>query len=160
MGSSVASFLVRRGGGQAPQMYRQKKICNLYARGSASKTYIFQVSKYICIHTINAVPFYYLWHGAIIMTKQYSLRKIYEYASELRKFSHFHILKLLFPSIFCWYLIWYFVSEKFSGLKLHLHILYNKYSFLLLLMVWHYVYKKHTNIVKIYVYASERNERA
>ena len=31
------------------------------------------------------------------------LRKITEYASELRKFSLFYILKLLFPSIFCWY---------------------------------------------------------
>ena len=35
------------------------------------------------------------------------------YASELRKFSHFHILKLLFPSIFCWYFR-YFVSETYS----------------------------------------------
>ena len=43
-------------------------------------------------------------------------------ASELRKFSHFHILKLLFFSIFCWY-FWKFVSETYlvSGLKLHLH---------------------------------------
>ena len=29
-----------------------------------------------------------------------TLRKIYEYASELRKFSHFHILQLLFPFIY------------------------------------------------------------
>ena len=44
-------------------------------------------------------------HYDSIMIKNYSLRKkIYVYASELRKFSHFHILKLLFPSIFCWYL--------------------------------------------------------
>ena len=44
-------------------------------------------------------------------------------ASELGNFSHFHILKLLFPSIFYWY-FWYFISEThiFSGLKLHLHI--------------------------------------
>ena len=27
-------------------------------------------SKYICIHTIKAVPFYYLWHGTII--RQYN----------------------------------------------------------------------------------------
>ena len=33
-------------------------------------------------------------------------------ASELRKFSHFHILKVLFPSIFCWYFR-YFVSETY-----------------------------------------------
>ena len=32
-----------------------------------------------------------------------NIEKIYEYASELGKFLHFHILKLLFPSIFCWY---------------------------------------------------------
>ena len=35
-----------------------------------------------------------------------------DYASELRKFSHFHILKLPFLSIFCWYFR-YFVSETF-----------------------------------------------
>ena len=47
---------------------------------------------------------------------------LYVYASELRKFSHYHILKLLFPSIFCWYFR-YFVSETyiFSGLQIHLH---------------------------------------
>ena len=43
-----------------------------------------------------------------IMIKYYSLRKSMNMrasvASELRKISHFHILKLLFPSIFCWYL--------------------------------------------------------
>ena len=33
-------------------------------------------------------------------------------ASELRKFAHLHILKLLFLSIFCWYFR-YFVSETF-----------------------------------------------
>ena len=36
---------------------------------------------------------------------------LYARASELRKFSHFHILKLLFPSIFCWYFV--FVSETY-----------------------------------------------
>ena len=34
-------------------------------------------------------------------------------ASELRNCSHFHMLKLLFSSIFCWYFR-YFVSETFS----------------------------------------------
>ena len=34
-------------------------------------------------------------------------------ASEHRKFPHFHILKLLFPSLFCWYFR-YFVSETHS----------------------------------------------
>ena len=33
-------------------------------RERAPQKHILQVSKYICIHTINAVPFYYLWHGA------------------------------------------------------------------------------------------------
>ena len=42
-------------------------------------------------------------------------------ASELGKFSHFHILKLLFPSIFCWY-FWLYLRNTFSGLKVHLHI--------------------------------------
>ena len=76
MGSSVASFLVcggwGGGGGEATQMYRQKKKSNLYAR--APQNIYFQVSKYICIHTINAVPLHYLWHGAIyesIMIKHY-----------------------------------------------------------------------------------------
>ena len=48
--------------------------------------------------------------------KTLTLRKIYEYASE-----HLHILKLLFPSIFCWYYTdGYFVSETyiFSGVQL------------------------------------------
>ena len=42
-------------------------------------------------------------------------------ASELRKFSHFHILKLLFPLIFCWYFC-YFVSETCIGLTLRYQI--------------------------------------
>ena len=144
MGSSIASFFFGGGGqigggGQAPQMYRQKKIATYMRerakRASASKTCIVSGLK-IHLHTYNqcsSLLFLTIWHGAIydgIMIKHYSLRKIYEYASELRKFLHFHILKLLFRSIFCWYL-WYFVSEIFSGLKLHLHIIYNKCSFLL-----------------------------
>ena len=54
-------------------------------RERAPQNIYFQVSKYICTHNINAVPFYYLWHGAIydsIMIKHYTLRKIYDYASE------------------------------------------------------------------------------
>ena len=44
-------------------------------------------------------------------------------ASELRTFLHLLILKLLLPSIFCWYFR-YFVSETYiyiSCLQLHLH---------------------------------------
>ena len=66
MGSSVASFLVL---GVPTENF------NLYARASASKTYI-QVSKYICIHTINAVPSYYsgmapVYDSRPIMLKPY-----------------------------------------------------------------------------------------
>ena len=48
-------------------------------------------------------------------------------ASELRKFSHFHMLKLLFPSIFCWYFR-YFVSEKFSLYHLYDTIYKRQYT--------------------------------
>ena len=59
---------------------------------------------------INAFSFYHLWYDAIYKRqytdKTLTLRKcMYMYmrasgASELRKFWHFRILKLLFPSIF------------------------------------------------------------
>ena len=43
------------------------------------------------------------------------------------KISHFHILKLLFPSIFCWY-FWYFISIYFQVSNyIFIHI-YNQYS--------------------------------
>ena len=45
-------------------------------------------------------------------------------ASEPRKFSHFHMLKLLFPSIFCWYFR-YFVSETFSLYHLYYDTIIN-----------------------------------
>ena len=58
------------------------------------------------------------------MTKHYSFIKIYEYASELRQFLHFHILKLLFLQ----YSVGTYdtLSQKyiFSGLKLHRCIIY------------------------------------
>ena len=75
------------------------------------------------IYTINAVPCYYLWYG-IIYKRQYTdktltLRKsMYMRASELRKFSHFYIIKLLFLSIFCWYFR-YFVSTNDMLVGLH-----------------------------------------
>ena len=84
MDSRVASFLVLGGGGQAPQLYRQKKIVT-YMRERAPQKHIFSGLK-IHLHTYNQCSsFYYFWHGAIydsIMIKHYSLRKIYEYASE------------------------------------------------------------------------------
>ena len=109
MGSSVASFVVLGGGGRAspPNV----------------------PTEYICIHTINAVPFYYLWHMRYI--RQYNGKKNTTHweksmnmrASELRKFPHIHILKLLFPSIFCWYL-WYFVSETYFQVSNYICIYY------------------------------------
>ena len=76
MGSSVASFLVLGtggGGGGKPPKYTDRKNCKLYAR--ASERLKTRVSKYICIHTntINAVPFYYLWRGAI---RQYNNKSL------------------------------------------------------------------------------------
>ena len=61
-------------------------------------------------------------------------------ASELRNFSHFHILKLLFPSIFCRYLR-YFASETYSIYfkvsKLHLHTLIQSIQFPLITLWYH-----------------------
>ena len=53
--------------------------------------------------------------------------------ASLEKCSHFHILKRLFPLIFCWYFS-YFVSETciFSGIKLHLAFVYTINAVLLL----------------------------
>ena len=98
-------------------MYRQKDSLHVtynYARANEASErlgniYLFrsQNTCYICIemsYTINVVPFYYLWYGAIndsILTHT-NIEKIYEYTSELGNFSHFHIQKLLFLSIFCW----------------------------------------------------------
>ena len=65
-------------------------------------------------------------------------------ASELRKFSNFHILKLLFPSIFCRYLR-YFVSETyFKVSKFHLHTCTIN-AVPLILVVWRYK-RQYTNI--------------
>ena len=61
--TSVASFLVwGGGGGQDPQMYRQKKVT--YVRERAPQKHIFSVLQ-IHLHAHNAVPFYYLWHSAV-----------------------------------------------------------------------------------------------
>ena len=46
---------------------------------------------------------------------------MYVYASKLRKFSHFYILKLLFLSIFCWY-IRYSVGTKEWWLSAYKHV--------------------------------------
>ena len=151
------------GGGQAPKCTDIKKnhihvtyMHERAKRASASETY-----RPLFSHMIWRYKRQYRikhWHWENLWINYASERG----PSELGNFSHFHILKLLFPSIFCWY-FWYFISKThiFSGLKLHLHIHYNQCSSLLLLMVWRcindsYVYRQNTNIEKIYVYASER----
>ena len=77
-------------------------------------------------------------------------------ASELRKFSHFHILKLSFPSIFCRYLI-YFVSESYIVRYKDYICIYNQCN-LKLRVVWRYKrqYLQNTNIERM----CERAERA
>ena len=82
-------------------------------------------------YTINAVSFYYLWNGAIYK-RQYTDKTLTlrtcmcmraSVASELRKFWHFYILKLLFLSIFCRY-IRYFVgtNDMLVGLYMYRQI--------------------------------------
>ena len=87
--------------------------------------------------------------------------------SELRKFSNFHILTLLFPSIFCWYFVWetssYFVSETYIlGLKLHLHTSHIQSMQFSCITYGMALYTndtgQNTNIEKIYVHASEHRE--
>ena len=120
-------------------------------------------------------PVYYLWYGVIykndsIPTKN-DIEKIYEYASELDFFLHFPILKLLFPSKFCWY-FWYFISETyiFSGLTVSNYNLHDTYiinavpcSYLWYGVIYKHQYTDKTLTLKekkSYVYASERSERA
>ena len=96
-----------------------------YFRYFVSETFIRSHITSAYIHN-QCVSLYYLWYDAIYK-RQYTDKALTlgkcmyvraSEASELRKFSHFHILKLLLPSIFCWYFR-YFVSETyiFSGVK-------------------------------------------
>ena len=112
------------------------------------------------VDTINAVPLYYSWHGTIYdsyyndktLTLSMNMRASSNFFSQ---FSHsktaisFNIL--LVPLILCLRNIYIFRSQITSAC-----ILDNKCSFL-----YYYMYKrqytdKNTNIVKIYVYGSER----
>ena len=111
-----------------------------------SETFIFRAqipSAFIYTQSMQ-FPFYHLWYDAIYKRqytdKTLTLRKCMYLrasgASELRKFPHFHIFKLLFPSIFCWYCR-YFVSETylFSGVNnicIHIYTI-NAVSFLSLI---------------------------
>ena len=91
--------------------------------------------------------YFHIWCGTIndSIGRKTNIEKIYAYASELGKLSHFYILILLFPSTFCWY-FWYFISETytFSGLKLHLHTYVQSMQFPVISMVWRYtcIYKR------------------
>ena len=167
--SSVASFLVW-GGGASPQMYRHKKksyTCNLNMqrakRASASETY-----RPLFSHMVWRYKRQYRTKHCMTLRK--SMNKLCERARSERaagNFSRFHILKLLFPSIFCWY-FWYFISEThiFSGLKITSSLYIQSMQFpvitygMALYINDSYVYRQNTNIEKIYVYASERSERA
>ena len=54
---------------------------------------------------------------------------VYVRASELRIFSRFHILRLLFPSIFCWYFR-YIVSVYANELRKYWHVYFPKLLFI------------------------------
>ena len=98
-------------------------------RVSASETYIFSglIKIYTPAYIYNQCSsFYYMWYGPIndsIPHKTLTLRKIYDYASELRKCSHFHILKrhavsfnvLLVLQILCLRNIYSFRSRNTSA---------------------------------------------
>ena len=119
--SSVASFLVLAGG-KTPKC-TDKKIYVLILRerakrASASETYIFRTQCTSAqLMQFPLITYGRLWRYKRHNYKTLTLRKKYmnmraSGASELNKISHFHSLKLLFPSIFCWYFR-YFVSETF-----------------------------------------------
>ena len=81
-----------------------------------SETYVFSGLKLQSVW--SSMQFPVITNGMALYKRQYndqtlSLRKFMNMrASELGNFLHFHILKLLFPSIVCWY-FWYFISETY-----------------------------------------------
>ena len=96
--SSVASFLVLGGGGGGGGKHpkctdrRKKNLVHVtYMRERAPQKHI--------------GLYFHIWCGTIndSIGQKTNIEKIYAYASELGKISHFYILKLLFPSTFCWY---------------------------------------------------------
>ena len=154
--------------GVRPPNVPTEKVCKLYTRASAS--FFRSQNKSAYIITINAVtPFYKIaieWQNTNIEEKYMNIRA--SGAIELRTFSHFHILKLLFLLIFCWYFC-YFVSETCIGLTLKYQITsasvypINAFSFYYN-GIWRYVYKRpHTNKSLTFwksMYASEWSEWA
>ena len=128
--SSVASSLVIGGGGggaRLPNVPTKRKscTCNLYARASEASErlrniYIFR-SPNTSVYIYNQCRSHLLlvvWRYKIQAYRQNtniekkSMNMRASGVSELRQILHFHILKLLFPSIFCWYFR-YFVSETY-----------------------------------------------
>ena len=115
--TSVASFLVW--GGQDPQMYRQKVFiyCASERSERAPQKHIFSGLKIHLPTYIQSMhfPLLMVWRYKRYYTdKTLKLRKkSMIMRASLENASHFHMLKLLFPSIFCWYFR-YFVSETFS----------------------------------------------
>ena len=112
----------------------------------------FKKASYALVIHIPSMQFPVLTYMALYTVYQQNtnIERIYEYASERRaselgKCLHFHILKLLFPSIYCWY-FWYFISEhiyfQVSNYNLHDTLLYHQCRSLFLLMVWRYIYKR------------------
>ena len=76
-----------------------KKICNTFDHNFKS------IPLYTCImRKVSLERYYFVLYDEALTLKTLTLRKCMYMrasgASELRKFSHFHILKLLFPSIF------------------------------------------------------------
>ena len=149
--SSIASFLVwGRGGGARPPIVPTQIYIYIYCASERLRNIYFQDFKiHLHTYTINAVSFNYLWYGAIndrfwqntVKTekKKKSMNMRASGAREFRKCSHFHILKLIFPSIFCCYFR-YFVSETYV-VRSHITSAYihNQCNFPLSLMVWWYI---------------------
>ena len=130
----------------------------------------------VCIHNTQSMHFPYITYGMMlyindsIPTKHLHWEKCMHMrasgASELRKFSNFNILKLLLPSIFCWYFR-YFVSETYINFRCHITSAYiiqwMQFPFITY-GIWCYendrTDRQNTNIEKMNVYASEWSERA
>ena len=80
------------------------------------------MSNNICIH-IQSTQFPFITYGMVLyinnsIPTSTNIEQMYVYASELRKFWHFYIFKLLFLSIFCRY-IRYFVGTNDMLFGLH-----------------------------------------
>ena len=127
-----------------------------YARASASGICVFFRSQNTSAYIIQPMQWYmaeeiwqYDWQDTNIEKKAMNMRAgLYNFCIKLL------ILKLFFPSISCWYYR-YLVSETYI-FRSPITSAYNKCSFLLLLIVCHYIYKRQSadktlTLRKIYV---------